>query len=191
MNIESLKAILLGKDASDLLKYLNIDCAPIDIKTILRKDLNIVIKDDIEWDKLALDGSVYLKNGYPEIWINITMPEYRQNFTLAHELGHIINDILPNIEYYANSAIKDNYATLYRGKNINFMEKRANNFAVNFLMPTKLITKEAKELSKTSAFKELTLQQVIQRMADRFRVSFEAMKWRLINLGYIRNTIKN
>lgn len=185
MNIENLNAILLGKNANDILKHFDINCTPIDIKTLIRKDLNINIKDDIEWDKLALDGSVYLKNGYPEIWINITMPEYRQNFTLAHELGHIINDILPNIEYYANNAINDNYATLYRGKNYNLMEKRANNFAVNFLMPSNLIAKEARDLSQTSIFKELNLQQVIQRMADRFRVSFEAMKWRLINLGYI------
>ena len=122
--------------------------------------------------------------GYPEIWINTSMPENRQNFTLAHELGHIINDILPNIEKY-NNPIEDNYSTLYRNGNINKIEKMANSFAAELLMPKEFICKEAKNLTESKDFDALTLEQVIKRMSNRFRVSFDAMKWRLVNLGYI------
>lgn len=65
------------------------------------------------------------------------------------------------------------------------MEAKANTFAAQFLMPEKFIAQEAEKLTQADDFKDLNLKQVIQRMADRFRVSFEAMKWRLVNLDYI------
>lgn len=184
MRIEELKNKLLGKSVEEILEILEVKSAPVDIKTILREKLNITISEKIEWDKLALDGSVYLKNGYPEIWLNTSFSENRQNFTLAHELGHIVNDILPNLDK-ENTCINDDYNTLYRNGSIDPRESRANTFAAKFLMPSKLIAQEAIKLTETSEFKELNLQQVIQRMADRFRVSFDAMKWRLVNLRYI------
>ncbi|RDU70102.1 ImmA/IrrE family metallo-endopeptidase [Helicobacter cholecystus] len=184
MNIEELKSILLGKSAEEILDILKINNAPVDIKTILREKLNITISEKMEWDKLALDGSVYLKNGYPEIWLNTSFSENRQNFTLAHELGHIVNDILPNLDQ-ENMSINDDYNTLYRSESEDPRESRANSFAAKFLMPLRLIAQEAKRLTETPEFKNLNLQQVIQRMADRFRVSYDAMKWRLVNLKYI------
>lgn len=66
------------------------------------------------------------------------------------------------------------------------MEKRANNFAAQFLMPAHFIHIEARNLANNESFKNMNLQQVIQAMANRFRVSFLAMKYRLIDLGYIR-----
>ena len=188
MTIENLKNILLGKNAKDILEFSKIYSLPIDIKYILRDKLEININDNLDWDRLALDGCVYLNNkGYPEIWINSSIPENRQNFTLAHELGHIINDILPNIEKYKNP-IEDNYSTLYRNGNINKMEKMANSFAAELLMPKEFIYKEAKNLTESKDFDTLTLEQVIKRMSNRFRVSFDAMKWRLVNLGYIEKS---
>lgn len=184
-NIEILRSKLENKTPINILNNFDIKEVPIDIRTIITRYLDIDIDETLNWDKLALDGSVYLKNGYPEIWINKTMPETRQNFTLAHELGHIVNDILPNIEKY-DMPINDNYETLYRGKISNTMEIKANNFAAQILMPSIFINKEAKKLIQADDFNEFTIKQVIQRMADRFRVSYDAMKWRLINLGYAR-----
>ena len=37
-------------------------------------------------------------------------------------------------------------------------------------------------------FDTLTFEQVIKRMSNRFRVSFDAMKRRLVNLGYIEKS---
>lgn len=184
-NLQELKKIFSGKKAVEVLEILEITSIPIDIKDILRNKLGIYIDEKMEWDKLSFDGCVYLKNNYPEIWLNTSMPEGRQNFTLAHELGHIINDILPNIEQCHQDIIKDNYETLYRRGNTDKKEIRANQFAAEFLMPSKFIAQEAKAIVENKDFEELGLNEVIQRMADRFRVSFDAMKWRLVNLNYI------
>ena len=184
-DIKILRSKLENKAPIDILKNFDIEEVPIDIRHIIQIRLDIDIDETLDWDKLALDGSVYLKNGYPEIWINKTMSETRQNFTLAHELGHIVNDILPNIEKY-DTPINDNYETLYRGKISSTMEIKANNFAAQLLMPSIFIDKEAKKLIQADDFNGLTIKQVIQRMADRFRVSYDAMKWRLVNLGYAR-----
>lgn len=185
MTIKDLKDRFLGRNVEEILETLEVYNVPVDIKSILRDKLEINIVEKLEWDKLAFDGSVYLNNkGYPEIWLNSAISENRQNFTLAHELGHIINDILPKIDDFKDS-IDDNYDTLYRSSNSNPMEVKANIFAAEFLMPEKFISQEARNLAETNDFDSLSLKQVIQRMADRFRVSFDAMKWRLVNLGYI------
>lgn len=102
------------KSASEILKILNIKSIPLDIEDILQQQLGITINKKLEWEKLALDGSVYINaSGEIEIWINTSMPENRQNFTLAHELGHIVHDILPNMQKY-KEPINDSYETLYR-----------------------------------------------------------------------------
>lgn len=91
---------------------------------------------------------------------------------------------MPNIEKYKNP-IENNYSTLYRNGNIN---KMANSFASELLMPKEFIYKEAKNLTESNDFDTLTLEQVIKRMSNRFRVSFDAIKWRLVNLGYIEKS---
>lgn len=75
---ENLKNTLLGKNAKDILEFSKIYSLPIDIKYILRDKLEININDNLDWDRLALDGCVYLNNkGYPKIWINSSIPENR------------------------------------------------------------------------------------------------------------------
>ena len=64
MTIENLKNILLGKNAKDILEFSKIYSLPIDIKYILRDKLEININDNLDWDRLALDGCVYLNNNY-------------------------------------------------------------------------------------------------------------------------------
>lgn len=145
MTIQDLKNVLLGKNPREILETLEIHSVPVDIKSILCDKLHIKIDEKLEWDRLAFDGSVYLNSkGYPEIWLNNSVSENRQNFTLAHELGHIVNDILPNIEKYKDP-INDNYETLYRSNKYNPIEAKANAFAAQFLMPANFIAQEAKK----------------------------------------------
>ncbi|PAF49185.1 hypothetical protein BKH41_03635 [Helicobacter sp. 12S02232-10] len=184
MKLDELKKMLINKTPEQIIELIGMKDVPIDIKTILRNKFNIKIDEKREWEKLALDGCVYLEKGYPEIWLNNTVSEVRQSFTLAHELGHIVNDILPNPENY-QGPIKDDFNTLYRNGISNSMERRANDFAARFLMPAKFIAKEARKLTESPDFEEIGLEEFIKRMANRFRVSYDAMKYRLINLGYL------
>lgn len=183
MRLENLKKILIGKTPEEIIDIFEIKNAPVDIKGLIRDKLDITINEKLDWDKLALDGCVYLKDDYPEIWLNNGVSEPRQNFTLAHELGHIVNDILPNAEKYQDP-IKDDYETLYR-KGVSPMERKANDFAARLLMPSAFIHQEAEQLAEAEDFKDISLEVVIKRLASRFRVSYDVMKWRLVNLGYI------
>ncbi|PAF41801.1 ImmA/IrrE family metallo-endopeptidase [Helicobacter sp. 11S03491-1] len=182
MSLENLK-ILMNKAPEEILKHFDIIKPPVDIKDLIRNKLNITIDERLEWDKLFLDGYVQIENDSPRIWLNDGVSEARQNFTLAHELGHIVNDILPNSEKYQDP-IEDNFDTLYR-KGVSPIERRANDFAARLLMPAAFIDEEVERLSKSEDFKDISLETVIKRLSARFRVSYDAMKWRLVNLGYI------
>lgn len=80
---------------------------------------------------------------------------------------------------------KDDFDTLFRPHTQDSRERRANNFAMRFLMPAELIAIEAKRLTESDDFEEIDLEEVIKRMANRFRVPYEAMKNRLIELDYL------
>lgn len=70
------------------------------------------------------------------IYINENDPSYRQSFTVAHELGHIVLQHQP-----------DKVGVLFRNTNIPTTdeEKEANAFAANLLMPKPFILKVMKE----------------------------------------------
>ena len=69
------------------------------------------------------------------IWVNHFDSDTRKNFTVAHEIGHYVYDILADPEKYKNSSITDDFNSLKRDGSINLIEKRANNFAAMLLMP--------------------------------------------------------
>lgn len=95
MRLEDLKKLLIDKTPEQIIELLEIKSIPVDIKTLIRNNLDIKIDEKLEWNKLSLDGYVRIENEYPSIWLNNSLSEVRQNFVLAHELGHIVNDILP------------------------------------------------------------------------------------------------
>jgi len=102
--------------------------------------------DDLDWDKLGYDGMIYLnKENEPEIWINPIKPLNRQKFTLAHEIGHLANDVLPHLDKFKDP-IRDDYTTLQRGGYHSFKEINANKFAAQLLMPKDMILKNGLEV---------------------------------------------
>ena len=73
-----------------------------------------------------------------------------QRFTLAHELGHVL------LNHYAENGSqihKDRPLTkLSFGSKLSLIERQANRFASNFLMPQRLVEKKFVELFGTSKF---------------------------------------
>jgi Zn-dependent peptidase ImmA (M78 family) len=88
----------------------------------------------------------------------------RQRFTLAHELGHLLLGD-------ANGAVIEE--ELFT-KGVGHQEPRANAFAASFLMPAAEVVEVLGTREVTEAFDELVWE---------FRVSPDAMAWRLCNLG--------
>ncbi len=136
---------------------------PLDLKA-LAKDLGIGLFTTEEWSD-NISGSILQneksKSGY-SIYVNVHHHKNRQRFTIAHEIAHFIlhKDKIGN-------GIQDD--VLFRSNLTNQLEKEANLFAADLLMPLNLI-----EESSTSDIEEL---------AEKFKVSPQAMAIKLGTLG--------
>lgn len=108
------------------------------------------------------------------VLINCDDNIYRQNFTLAHEVGHALMD---GADFNVSLNQKDD--------KIAYRELRANAFASNFLMPPDIVERIPKA-ALTADF--------IRKQADKFRVNVPALLIALSNAGVINkfelNTLK-
>lgn len=171
--------------AKDILRELNLTEPPFDPFKIAEL-MGVSVKNNLDLDKISNDGMIYLnEENEPEIWINPMQPPKRQIFTLAHELGHLVYHVLPNIDKFKNP-IEDNYSTLYRNGTRNSQETLANRFAGNLLMPVDSMAKFIDELfEKAGGKQKLTRKIVIDALLGRFSVSKDAVIVRLKQLKAI------
>lgn len=106
-------------------------------------------------------NSVKDKEKFICIYVNTCEPVGRQNFTLAHELYHIIFEPSKYIE----SFIKDRYS--------DEIEKRAEEFASTLMIPRKKLLIEIKKLNK-SKFRNLNFRE-IEKLQMIFGTTFQAI----------------
>jgi Zn-dependent peptidase ImmA (M78 family)/transcriptional regulator with XRE-family HTH domain len=114
----------------------------------------------------GLDGLAIRRRHYSLIMVSSSIAAHRQRYTMAHELGHLMardqGDIVDeNINYSRTPA-----------------ETRANAFAAAFLMPAGALRAATSE--RTTPTEEL-----IADLLARYRVSLDALAFRLHNLGII------
>jgi Zn-dependent peptidase ImmA (M78 family)/transcriptional regulator with XRE-family HTH domain len=123
----------------------------------------------------GLDGLAITRRGYSLIMVSSSIAAHRQRYTLAHELGHLLagdhGDIIDeNINYSKTPE-----------------ETRANAFAAAFLMP-------ANALRTAFGDQSVPTEQLIADLLARYRVSLDALAFRLHNLGIInaaeRDTVR-
>jgi Zn-dependent peptidase ImmA (M78 family) len=126
-----------------------------------------------------LSGMVYIKDGVPIIGVNSLHHPNRQRFTIGHELGHLEFDremITSTIH------VDKGFPALMRDSKsatgIERIEIRANQFAAELLMPSALIEQEL-------AGKKIDIDDdgPIEDLAKKFRVSKQALEYRIRNLG--------
>jgi Zn-dependent peptidase ImmA (M78 family) len=72
---------------------------------------------------------------------------------------------------------------------VSIEEIEANAFAAELLMPTGMILGEIQSVSEILDSEENDLDNLIKKLANKFKVSQQAMTIRLMNLGVIQNTI--
>lgn len=123
----------------------------------------------------GLDGLAITRRGYSLIVVSSSIAAHRQRYTIAHELGHLMagdhGDIID--------------------ENINFSktpeESRANAFAAAFLMP-------ANALRTAFGDQAVPTEELIADLLARYRVSLDALAFRLHNLNIInaggRDTVR-
>ncbi|MEO6728520.1 MAG: ImmA/IrrE family metallo-endopeptidase [Candidatus Dojkabacteria bacterium] len=154
--------------ASEIIQELEIKSPPIVLKDIL-EHLKLIYNLDFNCCGLELSndfsGFYRNENGLIIIGYNNSHHEHKQRFTVAHEFGHFILDhriIMGELtqRIRLNSKIKE--------------EVEANAFASELLMPSHLIRKEIIQ-SKDD----------ILRLANKYKVSKEAMEWRIFDDPFI------
>jgi len=72
---------------------------------------------------------------------------------------------------------------------VSIEEIEANAFAAELLMPTDMILREIQNVSGILDFEEDDLDNLIKKLASKFKVSQQAMTIRLMNLGVIQNSV--
>ena len=106
-----------------------------------------------------------------EIWLNGREAEEspgRRRFTLAHEVGHWVCQVLEGKTAPVYCRPGDVTEAADRA-----LEREANVFAAELLMPEELVAQEFPRVATAA------------EIAEWFGVSTEAMSWRLYNVGLV------
>lgn len=127
----------------------------------------IAVFAERELDDVGASGDCYYDSkGRPVIRYNPCEPQTRQRFTIAHELGHILlGHIRPGERAHRDP--KRSYDSYYERP----MERQANDFAAQLLMPETVVRMAAKQNPN------------LRELAYEFNVSMDAIGYRTQNLG--------
>lgn len=157
--------------STELLERLEEYNIPVSLENVCNK-LGILLKSENLQDNVS--GLFVIKDNVSHIIYSSSESTERQRFTIAHEIGHFIlhkDKIL---------FIDKNESVLYRNSESSsgelLKEREANSFAAALLMPKKIVEHELSIIPLNS--------DVIGHLSDKFKVSSQAMSFRLSNLGY-------
>lgn len=99
----------------------------------------------------------------------------RQRFTVAHEIGHLV--LHEGEEVHVDREFRVKLRSQASSTAVDVDEIEANAFAASLLMPESLLREDVRKLSVD--FDDATQ---VEALAERYRVSAQAMTFRLLNL---------
>lgn len=155
---------------------------------IARDEDIFFVESDLSTISGWISGLIMYRNDKKEFWIFIEEKEHpnRKRFTFAHELGHYFlhkDELQKNDGYFIDTDSTFSLFRSYASEQIEkvdikkkIMEAEANCFAAELLMPKELVEKAYPELNYN-----------IKELASFFRVSEQAMTFRLFNLSLLNN----
>lgn len=170
---------LIRSKVEKLLAQCGVRDAPVPVENIAEA-LAIVVQREPTDDDLS--GFLYKarRGNKAVIGVNANHHPNRQNFTIAHELGHFLLHDVDDVHVDRGFNVRLRSETSSQGTDVE--EKEANLFAAELLMPARLLEDDLDEIS---AF-DLDDEEATRKLARRYGVSTQAMMFRLANLGYIR-----
>lgn len=127
-----------------------------------------------------MSGMLFRDGDRVIIGINSTHASVRQRFSIAHELGHLV--LHEGRPMFVDRTVRINFRDRDAAHGTDQEEVEANNFAASLLMPREMLI-GAMRRKVESKNHDSTL--LIQRLADDFNVSPQAMEYRLVNLGLV------
>ncbi|WP_055078900.1 ImmA/IrrE family metallo-endopeptidase [Lagierella massiliensis] len=153
----------------------------IDVEAIAEKCEVLLKYGCVESSGFTINSEMNSQNGKKVISINEFEPDYRQRFTIAHELGHII---------LGHEGISYRFSDVSKYKNTieRMNEVAANKFAAELIMPEKLVKEvlvnsiNELDYSIDQDFDEYDITQLINKSANKMGVSTQAFNYRIKNL---------
>lgn len=167
---------LIKETTNRLLQDAGITEPPVDIEALVSQQGALLTsapsENDVSGFLLRTSGSA------PVIGVNASHHLVRQRFTIAHELGHLL--LHATTELHIDQVVlkmRDKRA----GKDVDEDEMEANRFAAEILVPEKFLRTDLESLGPVNADDD----DAISHLANRYKVSRQAMTIRLTSLGLI------
>ena len=164
----------IEKRAERILSMAGVTTVPVPVVRVARS-LGIKVKRTDLGDDCS--GVLVRKGDRAVIGVNSQHHINRRRFTIAHEIGHFN---LHSGETYIDRGYRVHFRDLESGSGTKREEMEANAFAAALLMPAKLV----RYAFKRQPF-ELTEDDDLSALAERFKVSTQAMTFRLLKLRLI------
>jgi Zn-dependent peptidase ImmA (M78 family) len=163
-----------------LLREAGVDQPPVPIERIVKLQDLEVRKQEIPASDIS--GFLFRQGREAIIGVNAHHSSSRQRFTIAHELGHILLHAPGPNEFHVDRGFEVKFRNYRSSKGTDLEEREANLFAAELLMPQSFLAKDI----ATAGGVDLVDDRFIKKLAGRYRVSTQALLFRLANLGYVR-----
>lgn len=175
----SVRRKMIRELSTDLLEKHNIVSAPVNVEKIAHAMHLDVRKDRVEGD---ISGFLFRDHEKSSaiIGVNSNHHSNRQRFTIAHELGHFLLHTGDKVHVDRGFEVRLRSDESSKGTDID--EKEANLFAAELLMPKSFVQRDLDEIGSV----DLTDEDVIKKLADKYQVSPHAFAFRLSYLGYVQ-----
>jgi len=125
-----------------------------------------------------ISGMVFRHEDQVIIGVNSLHHPNRQRFTIAHEIGHML--LHKGVEVHVDRTFRINLRDDVSSQAVDPEEIEANRFAAELLMPEHMLIGDLK--GRVIDFEN---EDDLRRLAAKYRVSLQALTFRLINLGLI------
>lgn len=134
----------------------------------IEKLIGLISDIDIQYEPLdsSISGLLKKNNDRWIIIVNLLHHKHRQKFTLGHELAHYV--------LHKNDSDTFSDTTFFRGLTNDNIERSANDFASQLLMPETSVRRMIDDEHIRS----------IEELSEKFGVSAAAMLYRVKQLGY-------
>jgi Zn-dependent peptidase ImmA (M78 family) len=174
MSIRRRKIELL---VDQLLDTYEIDNAPVPVPQIAKAEGARIFYQSLDDD---VSGFLYQDGDDTVIGVNTHHAPVRQNFTTAHELGHLLLHDVDQL--HVDHQFRVRLRNEISSQGIDDDEREANLFAACLLMPKRFL--EADLADKHDI--DLLDDDFLRDLARRYGVSTQALVNRLKNLGYVQ-----
>lgn len=161
----------------ELLDRYDITEAPVPVEQIAKAEGARIFYQSLEDD---VSGFLYRDQTQIVIGVNTHHAPVRQNFTTAHELGHLLlhDQEQLHIDHAFRVRLRDDVSS----QGTDDDEREANFFAASLLMPRRFLEDDL----QAEEYINLLDDDFLSDLASKYGVSTQALVNRLKNLGYIQ-----